>query len=70
MIHDKFVPYDAQRELHDLMDECTVKNVENRRIITFGGGHAIAGLSTTTRQVDAVDTAFNMLERAADEEED
>ena len=70
MIHDKFVPYVDQRELHDLMGECTVNNVENRRIITFGGGHAVAGLSTTTRQVDAVDTAFNMLERAADEEED
>ena len=61
MVHDKFVPFEAQTELHKLMEEVSVENPQQQRLLTFGGGHAVAGFSTATRQVDAIDAALNML---------
>jgi hypothetical protein len=61
MVHDKFVPFEEQTELHKLMEAISVDDPQQRRLLTFGGGHAVAGFSTATRQVDAIDAALNML---------
>lgn len=67
MIHDKFVPFEAQTELHKLMEECSVDIPQRRQLKTYGGGHAVAGFSTTTMQVDAIDTALKLLFVKSDE---